>query len=1218
MNAASPPHVQTIFTVGNSSEYSTEKSTPVNEIPGELAVPVQPPTSKVQFPETIEQKYYTSEFKPPIEVVDDIEPLPTPPTRKEKVLNYLYDKFPGRIIRRVLKCTLAYFITSLFCLIHPLSEGLDIVAPTMVTTGMLFSHPGRSMGAQIDATITAVLGVVAAVLYAFAGMAASVQYNVLHPTNYQTEPNGRYLNATFLFVGILGAQMLRQVYPKLHFFSLQFMIIQIFVMTRALDYLTIPYELPLNYGIPLIIGHAIALAVNLLIWPETAVDGLGRALKETVTSSKNMLRMITTQFFLDPTSAGVAESEIDEIAEQMRKGMTKVKAAYKEAKYEMSYAYVHPKQLGTLRKSMGRLTKHLSILGGCLKTERELFESVIQLLKTDTKNPDGSDDEASYVSEVDEGNRPLSSTSRTSYSEVDLNLIRAALRATNEYTNSGGKYSGHTSRIQSTNASPNVSRPASVHNSDEDEDYTEQNQKSVGSIKSFLNLPRLSIPVPKPPKKTKKHTDFHHRHLLMTYLESLRDPLMELSLDCVHALECVCDSIENELDIDNDDDDISIRQTWRAYFKHNLKISKKVKTESEEANVRHKGAPKCNCSQNIRLAIVQFDKEERDRMHALYELNKKRMGDEALDLGMRQELFLVFFFIFTMREVANELQEMTIYMDELRLHACKSSFNGKKRKQFYFPVLSQKMWQKWAKDNNYQNMQDKGGYTFDALTTYIPKKQPKIPEPKEELRLRKMQTNVSLKRNRSMRMTTAVKNVTSDQSKQEESSPTMLRRRNPFSQNNSCEDICIPVPEISDEYVDEKAPLMLRIRYGIWSRLQFVNRYEFKFALKMAVAVLILCIPAWIIDSIEWYEEVRGQWAPMAVIAIMNPTSGGTMQAGFWRIVGTLVGAFFGWAALVAGDGSPYLIAVFAVLLAIPSFYIHIGSTFNKVGLVILTTYMVVALGRYSNPPDETIVETVWKRTMTLIVGIMVALMLNTLVWPFVARHMVRKSIAGCLIQLEDYYTYVMGTYLYHDPHTPPTDEEIIKGQKLESKIQSAIDACTVLLDLTDHEPRFRGPFPKAFYKEMIVSMGNLLDRMLSTRIALLNMPPPVKNDICKPDYHTNRREMIAALLLTIHTLSTALRIKKPFPPFMPDPRGARDKLMNRRRSDPNKTNWVRFRNLTWFAMACSSEEIIDELDYMANLIKYIVGTNDYEDSAKRIDHYTNCANHQPNENSPS
>lgn len=131
------------------------------------------------------------------------------------------------------------------------------------------------------------------------------------------------------------------------------------------------------------------------------------------------------------------------------------------------------------------------------------------------------------------------------------------------------------------------------------------------------------------------------------------------------------------------------------------------------------------------------------------------------------------------------------------------------------------------------------------------------------------------------------------------------------------------------------------------------------------------------------------------------------------------------------------------------------------------------------------------------------------MIWPFVARHMVRKSIAGCMGQLEDYYTYVMGTFLYHDPRIIPTDAEITRGEKMESKIQSAIDSCSVLLELTDHEPRFRGPFAKLFYKEMIVSMRNLLDRMLSIRIALLKMPVVVKHDICEREYHVDRRDMV-------------------------------------------------------------------------------------------------------------
>ncbi|KAI7906491.1 uncharacterized protein BX663DRAFT_529215 [Cokeromyces recurvatus] len=1119
------------------------------------------------------------------------------------------------------------------------------------------------MGAQFDATVTAVLGVVIAVLWSFAGLASSVAYN-LHHSDHELHPNGNIINACFLFVGVFWSQILRQIYPKFHFFSLQFMIIQIFTMTRGLHYVVIPFKLPLNYGIPLLIGHAISLLVNLLIWPETAVDGLGRALRETITSSQDMLHLITKQFFLDPNSDSVPESVVNEAASKMRVGMTKVKTAYHEAKYEISYAYVHPQQLSQIQKSLDRLTKHLNILGSCLKIERELFESAIEVLQAEMKDyPDmtDEDDTSSYVSGrasfsqrhsydmSDNEETHRSSLSRPSYSEEDLNLLRNALRATNDFMNNNNNNSSSSNNNNSNNKHTNSylsannisayssrttsrasSRPGSTHNSDDDrvegeeEDYTEHNQKSVSSFKSFLNLPRLSIPKPKPPKKSKKQTEYHHRHLLLTYLEGLRDPLMDLSLDCSTVLECICDSIANEFDMDPDDDD-SIRQTWKSFLQHTFRIGNQRDIRNEESIKRsvkrHKGNEKCNCSQNIRLAITHFDNSERDRMHALYEIKKAQSGlNNTLDLGMRQELFLVFFFIFTMREVATELQEMAIQMDELRLNSRKGSLVGKRRKHFYFPIFKQKKWQKWARGSNHQSTRDKGGYTSAVLTSHIPKDEPTKNEVKDEYnQLQRIQTNNSLKRTLSHRSSLAKKlpriNISekaiAEEAEDNNSSPILVNYRRQKSPYLRRKDESLSPPSLSlnknneqnKKKTDEdseltaqqkreekiKTPIMLHIRYGIWLRLQYLRRYEFKFALKMAIAVLLLCLPAFIPESSSWYYNVRGQWAALTVIAIMNPTSGGTLQASIWRIVGTLVGAFVGWAALEAGGGSPYLLGLFAVLLAIPFFYIHLGSTYNKVGIVTLVTYMVVALSRYAFPtPGETFAATV------------------CLVWPFVARNMVRKSLASCLIQLEDYYTYVIGTFLYHNPYTLPNDEEITKSIKLENRIQSAIDTCSVLLELTDHEPRFRGPFPKLFYKEMIVSVRNILDRLLSIRTALLQMPLEVKRDICEKAYHADRRDLTASILLSFHLLASSLRSKTPLPIYMPSARTIRMKLLESRRANQQKVNWTRFRNLTWFAMACSTGEIIDELEYLSKLVRYIVGESDYAELVKKIDDFEN------------
>lgn len=170
-----------------------------------------------------------------------------------------------------------------------------------------------------------------------------------------------------------------------------------------------------------------------------------------------------------------------------------------------------------------------------------------------------------------------------------------------------------------------------------------------------------------------------------------------------------------------------------------------------------------------------------------------------------------------------------------------------------------------------------------SLTTHIPKSESKKKEPVDEYKLTKLQTEGSLKRTRSRKESKAFLNDNDNDA----ASPTMLRLRRPIfekpldskPEQDTPRDIRIEVPQNyveTDEHpeleVKEEAPLMLRIRYYIWLKLQFCCSYEFKFALKMALAVLILCAPAFIPESVSWYNSVRGQWAPMTVIAIMNPT----------------------------------------------------------------------------------------------------------------------------------------------------------------------------------------------------------------------------------------------------------------------------------------------------------------------------------------------------------
>ncbi|KAI8096222.1 uncharacterized protein BX664DRAFT_323411 [Halteromyces radiatus] len=1176
--------------------------------------------------------------------------IPASPSYQQRLLDYLHKKFPSRIVRRVLKCTLAYFLTTLFSLIHPLTIAIGTAA-FLTTSGSVFNHPGRSMGAQIDATVTSVLGIILAVLWAFAALGAGSSYNQTHLETHYEDPVGKVIPGLFLFIGVFLAQMLRQVLPKFYFFSLQFMIVQIFSMTRGVFETSMNWQLPLTFGLPLLIGATISLVVNLVVWPETAVDGLGRALQETIKASQNMLQMITQQFFLDPQSEMLPEDDVNALAASMRLGMTKVKGAYREAKYEVSYAYVRPQEMGDIRKTLDRLTKHLGILGGCLKTERELFEGALEALEREYSDDEDSDDDADDDNndsatddehEVNHGSQKQRSlpSSRHTYSGLDADLLRAALRATNDFTQPGARYSAsantspRSSRGPSRATSRATSRTTSRRNS-MDEDYTEENQKSIASIKSFLSLPKKKVSTNnKLPRKCKKKVNFSDRHLLMIYLESLRDPLMILAMKCTQVLACAGTSVTTELDLD-DEDDTSIRKTWLTYLRHLFKLKKKttggegnkVSASSTEDNDHGKCQPEthqCHCASTMQSAVKEFDISERKCMDNLYRYKEEQLkaGGGTLDLGMREELFLVFFFMFTLREAANELETLSKELDTLRQYSKKRMVNGKRRKHLYMPQMTQKWWKKWAHWNNHQSTKDKGGQSFASLTQHMPDEHQPA-EMEEEYRLTRLSTTASIKRELSRRpshvplssspngsIISLTRTPTNRSSHRRQPSKSEQQQQQHFmseiSRQKTLEYDIFNMAEEGKKQEDtkkEKPPLSLRLRYSLWKALQYTKRYEFKFSLKMAVAVLVLCMPAFFPSSSAWYQSVRGQWSGMTVIAIMNPTSGGTLQASFWRIVGTLVGALMGWAALEAGGGSPYVLAVFAVLLAIPFYYLHLGSTYNKVGTVVLIAYMVVALSRYAYPvPGESIASTVWKRVLTMIVGIVVALLLNSVVWPFVARQAVRKSIPGVLNELADYFTFLMGTFLYHLPETPPSLDDIKRSIKMENKIQESIDACNRLLDLTDNEPRMRGPFPKSFYKAMTNTMQELLDRMASIRVALFKMSPVVKKNICQHEYYVFRRDMIASVLLHFFTLSSALRSKTPLPIYMPSARSARMRLLANQQKTNDGERFVNFRNLTWFAVACCTEEIIGQLEHLTDLVRFIVGDAKYAEQARRMD----------------
>lgn len=80
------------------------------------------------------------------------------------------------------------------------------------------------------------------------------------------------------------------------------------------------------------------------------------------------------------------------------------------------------------------------------------------------------------------------------------------------------------------------------------------------------------------------------------------------------------------------------------------------------------------------------------------------------------------------------------------------------------------------------------------------------------------------------------------------------------------------------------------------------------------------------------------------------------------------------------------------------------------------------------------------------------------------------------------------------------------------------------------------------------------------------------------------------------------MKAKIPLPSYVPSARNARAKLLRHRHQEDRPEKLLRYGNLTWSAMACTTEEIIDELEHLTDLIRFIVGESKFSYMARRLE----------------
>ncbi|KAG0360036.1 hypothetical protein BG005_011643 [Podila minutissima] len=295
------------------------------------------------------------------------------------------------------------------------------------------------------------------------------------------------------------------------------------------------------------------------------------------------------------------------------------------------------------------------------------------------------------------------------------------------------------------------------------------------------------------------------------------------------------------------------------------------------------------------------------------------------------------------------------------------------------------------------------------------------------------------------------------------------------------------------------------------------------------------------------------------------------------------------------------------------------------------------------NPGSVSDVWTIaFRRAVAVSLGVVIGVAVTSYVWPYEARVELRKGLSDLLLNISWLYNRLVSVYstnldrvsmvpsqersqqsrsrfqallrktTYQERFQNPAVEinRTINGEgemdiemmnkefmAIELSLQLQLLQLYALLAETPNEPRLKGKFPVATYKNMLGSCQNILDRFLSMRLVITKDQwlESARRDFIVP-VNKERREMVGNVLLYFYTIASALRLKTPLPPYLPPANNARLRLIRKIRQLPVVQNKVVMtedndeRYIFYYAYALVMDDVIRELERLGQWSQDLFG----------------------------
>lgn len=382
-------------------------------------------------------------------------------------------------------------------------------------------------------------------------------------------------------------------------------------------------------------------------------------------------------------------------------------------------------------------------------------------------------------------------------------------------------------------------------------------------------------------------------------------------------------------------------------------------------------------------------------------------------------------------------------------------------------------------------------------------------------------------------------------------STAYVPKRNQYADEDLMEDTILGEYQLEQEMATGKHPdvsRIVRLRFQFWQVLHRLQGFESRFAFKITLVTALLSVPAWLAQSRDWWNENYSWWAVVAVWTMMHPHVGGTFQDLGVRTSYAALGAIWGGFAYAAHGGNAYVMAVFAAVFMIPMLHRFTQSSHPRSGIIGCLSFTVVSLGAYTAHGEPSVIQFAWTRGLAFVSGVVAALVVNWVLWPFIARHELRKSLSAMMLHSVILYRGVVAKYVYNKPGEEPGPDDIARSELLECRLREGFVRMRQLLELTRHEMRLRAPFDPLPYSALIAACETFFEHLVQVRQSSLYFQPSMlaSDPTTISSLAVARRDAVAVVLLNLYILATALRQRQPVPRYLPSAAAARRKLLDR------------------------------------------------------------------------